>query len=140
MLFKLEFTGETPRQVVAQMRAWIADLEEANVPAAPVEQLASTGGAKRAAKPAARAEPEQIDIEEAIAAAPVKKPSPPVEPEKPVSKDELRRKLIELMHSKGEHAPTELLQAQFSVSKIGELDPSQYARCVAYADEILVEG
>jgi hypothetical protein len=140
MPFELRFYGDDPSVVLAEVQALlnIGQRVEVHIKETPADVL-SVGSAvvPSVAKPAARGrakKPEQIDLEDAIREAKSRETAPAPET---VSKDELRAKLIELMNAKGEAAPSELLQAQFSVSKIGELDPEQYRECFMLAEDAL---
>jgi hypothetical protein len=86
-----------------------------------------TSGGKKAAR-AEDTPAEQIDLEEAI------KDAGPAEA---VTKNDLRAKLIELMNLKGEGVPYAMLQEEFGVSKIGELDAAKYADALAKAQALI---
>jgi hypothetical protein len=92
-------------------------------------------------------ESKQIDLEEAIAEKAAKElnddisdvgvePETGGEDDKPVSKDDVRTKLIALMKAQGEESVPALLK-NFGASKIGELKEDQYAAVVQKADEII---
>jgi hypothetical protein len=140
MSFELRFYGDDPKAVLGEVRALlnlgaIAEIttvkETVSDVLAPQPDATPAPRVRRAAK---KDEPAQVDLEEAIAAK-VSTPAP-----KPVTKDELRTKLIELMNAKGENVPSELLNEKFGVTKIGELDENQYGACFAAAvDALAVE-